>query len=236
MLKPTKRKAFNFLRSYFDVFNELDNDKDKLDFLTAIINKQFLDEDPKGLNFIVNLCYESQRHQIESSVKGWERASNNTLRTTPPTPLVTTPPTPKQEEEEKEKEKEEVKEKVKSSIDENKFSPEIRNLSKLLFSLILQNNDKAKQPNFNSWDEHIDKLHRIDKYELKQIEYVIKWCQQDNFWKSNILSTKKLRDKFAGLVVKIKSEKEKKVAQKKESFTEKWNFNELVSNDQKQIG
>ena len=55
MIKPTKRKAFNFLRSYFDVFNELETDADKLDFLTSIINKQFLNEDPKELNFIVNI-------------------------------------------------------------------------------------------------------------------------------------------------------------------------------------
>ena len=107
MIKPTKRKAFNFLRSYFDVLNEIPKDKDKLDFLMAVINKQFLNEDPEDLNFLVNLCYESQRHQIESSVKGWERASNETLGTTLPTPSGTTPPTPKQEEEEKEKEKEE---------------------------------------------------------------------------------------------------------------------------------
>ena len=39
MEKPTKRKAFNFLRSYFDVVNELENDTDKLNFLMAIINK-----------------------------------------------------------------------------------------------------------------------------------------------------------------------------------------------------
>lgn len=104
-MKPTKRKAFNFLRSYFDVLNELDKDSDKLNFLLAIINKQFLNEEPKDLNFISNLCYESQRHQIESSVKGWERASNETLGTTPPTPLGTTPPTTPKEEEEKEEEK-----------------------------------------------------------------------------------------------------------------------------------
>ena len=111
MKKKTKRKAFNFLRSYFDVLNELTNDKDKLDFLTAIINKQFLNEDPNSLNFLVNLCYESQRHQIETSVKGWERATKDSLNTTSPTTPGTTPPTtlgtdPKEEEEE---EKEEVK-------------------------------------------------------------------------------------------------------------------------------
>jgi len=106
MIKKTKRKAFNFLRSYFDVFNELQNDKDRLSFLTSIINKQFLDEDPKGLNFISNLCYESQRHQIESSVNGWKRANKYTLITDPTTTPPTNPRTNPKEEKEKEKEKE----------------------------------------------------------------------------------------------------------------------------------
>lgn len=105
MIKPTKRKAFNFLRSYFDVLNELDNDKDKLAFLLSIINKQFLDEDPKNLNFVVNLCYESQRHAIESSVKGWKRANYIDPMTNPMTNPTTDPPTNPKEEEEKEEEK-----------------------------------------------------------------------------------------------------------------------------------
>ena len=105
MIKPTKRKAFNFLRSYFDVLNELNTDNDKLNFLLAVINKQFLDQDPEKLNFVVNLCYESQRYQIEQSVKGWKRATNDNLGTTPPTTLGTTPPTNPKEEEEKEEEK-----------------------------------------------------------------------------------------------------------------------------------
>jgi hypothetical protein len=108
-LKPTKRKAFNFLRSYFDVLNELDNDKDKLDFLLSIINKQFLDEDPKELNFIVNLCYESQRHSIESSVKGWKRVNNIDPTTNPTTDPTTDPTTNPKEEEVKGEVKEEVK-------------------------------------------------------------------------------------------------------------------------------
>jgi uncharacterized phage protein (TIGR02220 family) len=110
MVKPTKRKAFNFLRSYFDVFNEIPTDKDKLEFLTSIINKQFLDEDPKGLGFISNLCYESQRHQIESSVNGWKRANKDTPLTTLGTNPPTTPRTDPKEEEEQEKEKGEVQE------------------------------------------------------------------------------------------------------------------------------
>ena len=112
--KPTKRKAFNFLRSYYDVLNELETDKEKLDFLLAIINKQFLNEEPEGLGYVLGLCYQSQRHQIESSVKGWERASKTTLGTTPPTTPPTTLGTDPQEEEEKE----EVKEKVEVKVEE----------------------------------------------------------------------------------------------------------------------
>ena len=112
MEKPTKRKAFNFLRSYFDVLNELDKDADKLAFLLSIIDKQFLDEDPTELNFIVNLCYSSQKHAIESSVKGWKRASKTTLEgdpmTNPLTTLPTNPLTNPKEEEEEEEEKEEL--------------------------------------------------------------------------------------------------------------------------------
>ena len=121
-MKKTKRKAFNFLRSYFDVLNELEKDSDKLSFLTSIINKQFLNEDPNELKFIAKLCYESQRHSIESSVKGWIRANKTDLQgyvlDTPRTDPPTNPPTnPKEEEGEEEvQEKEKVQEKVKEYI------------------------------------------------------------------------------------------------------------------------
>jgi len=105
-MKNTKRKAFNFLRSYFDVLNELKDDSDRLNFLMSIINKQFLNKDPKDLEFIAKLCYESQRHSIESSVKGWIRVNKTDLQgnplTNPPTNPPTDPPTNPQEEEEEE--------------------------------------------------------------------------------------------------------------------------------------
>lgn len=44
----------------------------------------------------------------------------------------------------------------------------------------------------------------------EQIKYSIDWCQQDSFWKANILSPSKLRKQYDQLVVKIKSENETK--------------------------
>lgn len=126
-MKLTKRKAFNFLRSYFDVMNELKEDSDKLEFLTAIINKQFLNEDPKDMGFIGNLCYNSQRHAIEKSVKGWLTANKTDLEgnpTLPPIPPKGSPlplpkgsplPLPPKEEQEQEQEKGKEEDKVKTN-------------------------------------------------------------------------------------------------------------------------
>jgi len=111
-MKPTKRKAFNFLRSYFDVLNELQNDADKFNFLMSIVNKQFLNEDPKDLSFIVKLCYESQRHQIEKSVNGWVRVSKTDVVGNPTLYPPSNPMSDPQEVEEEEEVKEEVKEVV----------------------------------------------------------------------------------------------------------------------------
>ena len=71
-MKPTKRYDFKFQRSYFDVLNEIPDDKDKLHFLLSVINKQFLDQDPKDLSFAAKISYEGQRHFIEKSVKGYK--------------------------------------------------------------------------------------------------------------------------------------------------------------------
>jgi len=110
IMKKTKRKAFNFLRSYFDVLNKIELDKDKLSFLMSIINKSFLNEDPENLNFLVDLCYESQRHSIEKSIKGWESVSKIPLKVPTQAPYEGTTKAPNLQVEVKVKE--EVKDKV----------------------------------------------------------------------------------------------------------------------------
>ena len=105
------------------------------------------------------------------------------------------------------------KQECKEGKERKKYLPdseEIR-LSELLLSLILINNPNFKKPsNIQMWATHIDRMIRLDKRTVEQIEYAIKWCQNDDFWMANILSTKGLRDKFDKLVMKIKLEKKKK--------------------------
>ena len=85
-MKNTYRKGFNFFRSYFDVCNELP-DKERLQFLDALLNKQFLGQDPDDLTGQARFAWISQMHSIDSQVKGYETKTGSTLSdpTAPPT-------------------------------------------------------------------------------------------------------------------------------------------------------
>ncbi|MHC4618587.1 MAG: hypothetical protein ACYTEQ_12645 [Planctomycetota bacterium] len=66
-------------------------------------------------------------------------------------------------------------------------------LSKLLLDLILERKANFRRPDLQRWAVHVDRLIRVDKRTPEQIEAVIRWCQEDDFWQNNILSTEKLR-------------------------------------------
>ena len=76
-------------------------------------------------------------------------------------------------------------------------------LALLLLDLIIERNPKHKKPNLRKWEIHIDRLIRIDKRKPEIIEQVIRWCQSDDFWQDNILSTEKLRKQFDQLFLKM---------------------------------
>ena len=166
-MKLTKRKGFSFLRSYYDVYNKLQNDEDKLSFLDAILHKQFLNEDPELLKFPVDLAYDGQLNAIDNSVKGWIRANNtdlqgNTLSATPPTPPQGKTHTPPQEEEEEEEEKEKEEEKVKVKVKEERIGDFKKSLYKYSSTYSGKDKFKVTYPNnmlkdfFEYWTESGD--------------------------------------------------------------------------------
>jgi predicted phage replisome organizer len=79
-------------------------------------------------------------------------------------------------------------------------------LSKYLFSKMRENNPEAKEPNFQSWANEIRLMIERDGRTAEQIKNMINWSQKDSFWKGNILSTKKLRDKYDQLKVRALEE------------------------------
>ncbi len=77
-MKLTKRKAFNFYRSYYDVYNEL-SDKDKVLFMNALLDRQFLGKEPTNLKGMVKFAYISQTNSIDAQVKGYETKTGTNL-------------------------------------------------------------------------------------------------------------------------------------------------------------
>jgi hypothetical protein len=76
--------------------------------------------------------------------------------------------------------------------------------AKYLFSKILSNDPKSKEPDFQKWATDIDAILRLDKRTKEELVSVIDFCQSDSFWKSNILSASKLRKQFTQLLLKSK--------------------------------
>ena len=124
-MKLTKRKGFNFFRSYFDVYNELENNQDKVDFIEALLNRQFLGEKPTNLKGMAKFAYISQTNSIDSQVKGYEDKTKTTLSpldvtiatpTVPPTDGGQVPPSLQVEGEGKGKGKGKEKDKKEASF------------------------------------------------------------------------------------------------------------------------
>lgn len=139
-MKQTKRKGFNFFRSYFDVYNEL-NDNDKLQFIDALLNRQFLGIKPTELNGMAKFAYISQVNSIDSQVKGFEDKTGIKLTPTEPPCLGgyergILPPT--EQVEEKVEEKVKVEEQYKLEFLKDNFRIEL---------ILMQNKNKFNQHN-----------------------------------------------------------------------------------------
>ncbi|PFS53502.1 hypothetical protein COK41_28980 [Bacillus cereus] len=98
-----------------------------------------------------------------------------------------------------------IKKKEKPS--RHKFETCDTNGAKYLFELIKGNNHKQKEPNFDSWANDFRLMRERDNREAQEIKDVIDWCQADPFWQGNILSPKKLREKFDQLTIQMNSKK-----------------------------
>lgn len=90
-------------------------------------------------------------------------------------------------------------------------------------TLIRVNNPNFKQPNVQKWASDFDKILRIDKRPVEDIRSVMAWAQRDSFWKSNILSPKKLRDKFDTLYMQMNSRGPRQDKPTQQNTPNSWN-------------
>ena len=98
---------------------------------------------------------------------------------------------------------------------ETNYTDEDIKLTKTLYDLVKVNYsflvEKKTDEQWAKDYEEMNRIHRIDGKDYKIIEGVIRWSQNDNFWKGNIRSVVKLRKQFDNLLVKIQGQVEERV-------------------------
>lgn len=64
-----------------------------------------------------------------------------------------------------------------------------------------------KKSNMQTWADDMRKLIEIDEVDKHLAKEVMDWVTEDSFWRTNVLSAKKLREKFMELAIKMSAEK-----------------------------
>ena len=81
-----------------------------------------------------------------------------------------------------------------------------------------------KDEQTDKWCDHIEKMIRIDKRDETDIWETLVYARTDPFWKINIRSTSKFRDKYETLYLQMKNKKEVRQQPKQQSkITNKFN-------------
>lgn len=64
-----------------------------------------------------------------------------------------------------------------------------------------------KRSNMQTWSDDMRKLIEIDEVDKRLAKEVMDWVTEDSFWRTNVLSAKKFREKFLELAIKMNAEK-----------------------------
>lgn len=80
-------------------------------------------------------------------------------------------------------------------------------LASFFYKEILKNDPKRTKPNMQTWSDDIRKMMELDKRDKKEIGELMRWVQQDDFEKANVLSPAKLRTRYTSLLLKMRNPK-----------------------------
>jgi len=201
------RKGFNFYKSYYDQM-KLMTDKQKSLLLTAMCEVQFLEKNINDIDFkdpLLQIVWQGVKHSIDTSLKGYISREKSLGRVVS-VPLeggsktICNPLGQVQGQEQ-------VQVQIVSTNSKGKGKGVMElsttllsgiKVSEYLLSKILINKPNFKRPNLEKWSNDIDLAIRIDKRTEQELMACIDWIYTDrgSFWIPNILSAKKLREKF----------------------------------------
>ena len=93
-------------------------------------------------------------------------------------------------------------EQYQSSCRKLRFDQADHEMASWMFGLIQAINPGHKQPNLDQWANDIRLMRERDQRTEADIRATFSWANQDDFWRTNILSPAKLREKFDQLNLK----------------------------------
>lgn len=93
-----------------------------------------------------------------------------------------------------------------------KYSPDDYRFAEGMLKAVLRVAPKTKPPNLAKWAETIRLMRERDGLSHSEIADVFRFANQDDFWKTNILSPAKLREQFAKLDAKMRNPHEKRLS------------------------
>ena len=180
-------KLFKAIRSYHD---GEDIDLDDITKLIFFPFKSQFERDQKKYESIV------ERNRI-NGLKGGRPSDQNK-----PTGLSGNPEEPKKADSGSKNDNDSGKDKEKPSP-KIKFSDADLNLAEHIYLKIKEVAPKTQVPNYNSWADSVRLMRERDNHTLEEIKDVFIWANSDSFWRTNILSPAKLREKFVELHAKM---------------------------------
>lgn len=99
-------------------------------------------------------------------------------------------------------------------------------MAKEMFARIQKLNPNHKQPNFEAWANDIRLLGERDGKSYPEIIDLFEWANQDRFWQANILSPRKLREKWDVLVL----QRNRQAKPRRDNLSMEWNTAEAWEN------
>ena len=198
-----EKKVMKYYYSFYDVSKELTDKQFRL-FNMAIFEVMFFEKHINHVEFkdvMLVVVWKSIKHSLKSSLDGYcgkKKIDYDTLFT----------PLAKGAEESKIPLTNNVNDNVNDNVKDNVKDNVVMELSTTLLSgikvseyllnKILINKPNFKNPNLQTWSKDIDLAIRLDNRTERELIGCIDWIYTDkgSFWIPNILSAKKLREKF----------------------------------------
>jgi len=168
-------------------------------FVTFASNLKLFSSEMNGKELTIN-CPNLLKFKDEYSKKAERKPADNSGQVSGHTPSS---------EKEQSTEKEQIKE-----TSTKKYSSDDLDVAIQIFQAIQKMNPEHKEPDFNSWADNVRLIRERDGKSHNEIFSLFVWANGHHFWKSNILSPKKLRKHWDKLMI----QRQQKPTSKRRTF------------------